>query len=135
MPTAIIYVLVIVVAGGVLFGIGAVAFGRGEELAPLSADDSPTWLPADRPIATADVRSLRLPVGLRGYRMSDVDWVLERLGDAIEERDEEIARLGGRPQVAASAGSERADDEAMTADGPDPDADWTQSAKADRTDG
>jgi DivIVA domain-containing protein len=39
------------------------------------------------------VRQLRLSVVLRGYRMDEVDWVLDVLAGQLEERDREIARL------------------------------------------
>lgn len=95
MLTFFIYALTIVVAGGVLFLIGAFAFGRGEEMAAAPADRSPVWLPSGRPIVAGDVHGLVLPVCVRGYRMSDVDWVLDRLAETIEEREHEIARLRG----------------------------------------
>nr|WSZ98317.1 DivIVA domain-containing protein [Streptomyces sp. NBC_00857] len=50
-------------------------------------------LPATRPVGRADVDALRLPVGMRGYRMADVDDVLSRLGAELAERDARIAEL------------------------------------------
>lgn len=50
-------------------------------------------LPEDRPVGRADVESLRLPLALRGYRMSEVDEVLDRLGAELAERDARIAEL------------------------------------------
>ena len=37
--------------------------------------------------------ALRLPVAARGYRMADVDDVLDRLGAELAERDARIAEL------------------------------------------
>jgi len=51
----------------------------------------PVLLP-DHPDA-ADIGKLRFSVALRGYRMDQVDEVLERLGAALQDRDEELARL------------------------------------------
>jgi DivIVA domain-containing protein len=44
-----------------------------------------------------DVRGLRFQQAVRGYRMAEVDWVLERLADELDrtgtERDDLRARL------------------------------------------
>jgi DivIVA domain-containing protein len=39
------------------------------------------------------VEALRLPTGARGYRMREVDDVLDRLGAELAERDARIAEL------------------------------------------
>ncbi len=41
----------------------------------------------------ADVDRIRFSLGLRGYRMDQVDQVLDRLRDQLAARDAEIARL------------------------------------------
>lgn len=51
----------------------------------------PVLLP-DRPTAP-DVRRVRFSLGLRGYRMDQVDQVLDRLAAALAERDELIEGL------------------------------------------
>ncbi|UOY03814.1 DivIVA domain-containing protein [Blastococcus sp. PRF04-17] len=43
-----------------------------------------------------DVRALRISVVLRGYRMTEVDWLLEQFALALDERDAEIAELRAR---------------------------------------
>ncbi len=95
--TALIYLIVIVAVAAALFGIAAVVFGRGEELAPLAPGSTPTRLPPAGEVLGEDVRELQLPQAVRGYRMSDVDWVLERLADevdrAVDQRDGLLARV------------------------------------------
>jgi DivIVA domain-containing protein len=95
--TALINLVVVVAVGAALFGIAAVVFGRGEELAPLAPGATPTRLPPAGEILGADVRELRFPQAVRGYRMADVDWVLDRLADEVDrvgaERDALLARL------------------------------------------
>ncbi|MEU2722374.1 DivIVA domain-containing protein [Streptomyces smyrnaeus] len=59
--------------------------------APPDLLDEP--LPPERPVSHADVAGLRLAVGVRGYRMEQVDDVLDRLGAEIAERDARIAEL------------------------------------------
>lgn len=53
----------------------------------------PVLLP-ERPVA-ADIADLRFSVGFRGYRMDEVDVVLERLATALLERDAALAELRG----------------------------------------
>ncbi len=113
MATFLTYLLGIVVVGGVLFLIASFVFGRGEELAPLARDASPLTLPEDRPITGKDIRDLRIPVVFRGYRMTEVDWLLEELADSLDERDRQIVALrtgaGGRPDRPGGDGSTESD--------------------------
>jgi DivIVA domain-containing protein len=88
--TALIYLFVVVLVAAAFFGVAALVFGRGEELAPLAPDATPTRLPSGE-IAGEHVRELRFPQAVRGYRMTEVDWVLDRLADELDrvgaERD------------------------------------------------
>jgi DivIVA domain-containing protein len=76
----------------VVFLLAAVVFGRGEELAPLPPGSSPTRLPAGD-ITGEDVRNVRYQLVLRGYKMSEVDWVMGRLGAQIDELRGRVAEL------------------------------------------
>ena len=103
MGTALIYLLIVVAVAAAVFGLAAAVFGRGEELAPLAPGATPTRLPVGE-VAGGDVRALRFPQVVRGYRMGEVDWVLERLADELDratsERDDlrtRVAELEGRP--------------------------------------
>lgn len=98
MTTVLQYVIVAAVIGAVVFAIAVVAFGRGEQLAPLSPRTSPTELP-DGAVTGADVESMRLPMAVRGYRMSDVDWALSRLGAEIDRLRDQISDLTGQDPV------------------------------------
>lgn len=71
-------------------GSGRTASG-GLTDAPPDLLDEP--LPPERPVGRAEVDALRLPVGVRGYRMDQVDDVLDRLGAELAERDARIAEL------------------------------------------
>ena len=53
-------------------------------------------LPVGRPVAGDDVRALRMSVAVRGYRMSEVDWLLDQFARTLDERDAEIAALTAR---------------------------------------
>jgi DivIVA domain-containing protein len=97
--TALVYLIVVTVVAAVFFGVAAVVFGRGEELAPLAPDATPTRLPSHG-IRGEDIRDLRFPQAVRGYRMTEVDWVLDRLAEELDrvttERDELAAQIDER---------------------------------------
>jgi len=90
--TALIYLVVMLLVAAVVFLLAAVVFGRGEELAPLPPGSSPTRLPAEA-IDGDDVQSVRYQLVLRGYKMSEVDWVMRRLGLEIDTLRAKIAEL------------------------------------------
>ncbi|CAM3117857.1 DivIVA domain protein [Saccharomonospora xinjiangensis] len=90
--TALIYLLVMLLVAAVVFLLASLVFGRGEELAPLPPGSSPTRLPADD-ITSADVNDVRFQVVLRGYKMSEVDWVMSRLGTEIDLLRARVAEL------------------------------------------
>ncbi|MGQ0574951.1 MAG: DivIVA domain-containing protein [Pseudonocardia sp.] len=99
MGTALIYLLVVAAVAALVFAVAATVFGRGEELAPLPPGATPTRLPTGE-ITGDDVRELRFQQALRGYRMEEVDWALDRLADELErvtaERDALLARPAGQ---------------------------------------
>ncbi len=78
-----IYLLVMIVVAAVVFLATALIFGRGEELAPLPPGATPTQLPAGD-VEPQDVRDLRFQQVVRGYKMSEVDWVLDRLAGELD---------------------------------------------------
>jgi DivIVA domain-containing protein len=67
----------------VLFGLGSVLFGRGERLPPLPRGTTATVLPASG-VTASDVDAVKFTQTLRGYKTSEVDWVLERLGQELD---------------------------------------------------
>jgi DivIVA domain-containing protein len=100
---AVVFVLTVAVVGGLLFLGGSVLLGRGETQPPADPDRSPLELPEDRPVTADDVRGVRMSVTVRGYRMTEVDWLLEQLAQALEERDAEVAALRARLEEAGPA--------------------------------
>ena len=89
----LLFVLGVLVVAALLFLGASVLLGRGETQPPAELDRSPVELPDDRPVTSDDVRALRISVAFRGYRMSEVDWLLEQLALVLDERDAEIDRL------------------------------------------
>ncbi len=97
----------VVVVAALLFLGASLLMGRGETQPPADPDRSPVELPVGRPVAGDDVRALRMSVAVRGYRMTEVDWLLEQLARTLDERDAELAALRGRrPAEAAAAAPE-----------------------------
>ena len=104
MLSFLVGIAAVAVVGALLFLGGSLLLGRGETQPPAELDRSPVELPDDRPVTGEDVRGLQVSVAVRGYRMTEVDWLLEQLAQALEERDEVIAGLRAeRPARAADA--------------------------------
>jgi DivIVA domain-containing protein len=104
----LLLVVGVLVIGGLLFLGASLLLGRGETQPPADLDRSPVELPDDRPIVGDDVRALQISVAVRGYRMTEVDWLLDQFAQALDQRDAELARLRGRPTPADPAPTERA---------------------------
>jgi DivIVA domain-containing protein len=92
--TVLQYLVIAAVIGLLLFGLALLLFGRGERLAALPARTSPAQLP-ERGIEGADVRRVRFALAVRGYRMSDVDWTLDRLADELDRTREQLSTVSG----------------------------------------
>lgn len=81
----------------VVAAVAVVAVGRAGSMSDAPPDRSPRGgLPAGD-VDRAAVDGLRFSVGLRGYRMDEVDAVLDRLVAELEARDARIAELEQRP--------------------------------------
>jgi DivIVA domain-containing protein len=122
--------LVFVLAGiAVVTVVALLAVGRLGELPDVDPDRPPTAMPEDRPVESADVDAVRFTVGMRGYRMDEVDEVLDRLAAEVAARDERIAELEGR---AGSDAPAAASSLATAVDpGPAPDAGAEDSLEPD----
>jgi DivIVA domain-containing protein len=126
----VVFVVGVLVVGGLLFLGASVLLGRGETQPPAELDRSPVELPDDRRVTPDDVRALRISAAFRGYRMTEVDWLLDQFALVLEERDGEIAaltaRLAAHPPEAAP---EKDDESARAADvAPAPDEEEQPSA-------
>jgi DivIVA domain-containing protein len=91
------FAILIVLAMG---GIAVVAAGRGTPMAPAYDDRPDATVPREGPLGAQDLRRVRFSMAFRGYRMSEVDALLDRLarekeaagdaeelGDAPEDRE------------------------------------------------
>jgi DivIVA domain-containing protein len=79
--------LVIVVMGG----IAVVAAGRAGSMPP-AYDDSPDVVLPDGPLRPEDLRKVRFPLALRGYRMAEVDELLDRLATQLDQDGHDDSR-------------------------------------------
>jgi DivIVA domain-containing protein len=93
--TALIYLAFMILVAAVVFLLASVVFGRGEELPALPPGASPTRLPSTG-ITAEDIRDVRFQLVLRGYKMTEVDWVLRRVGGELDELRSEVAELRER---------------------------------------
>lgn len=75
-----------------LFLAAALATEDRPALADAPPDAADLDLPAG-PVAPEDVRRVRFALAPRGYRMSEVDHVLERLAGELADRDRRLALL------------------------------------------
>lgn len=92
MTLILLYLVVLVLVATVLFGLGTVLFGRGESLPPLPRATTATVLPASG-VTGADVDAVKFAQTLRGYKTSEVDWVLDRLGAELDQLRGELGAL------------------------------------------
>lgn len=83
MTLVLLYLVVLILVAVVLFALGSALFGRGETLPPLPGATTATVLPASG-VTGADVEAVKFTQTLRGYKTSEVDWVLDRLGQELD---------------------------------------------------
>jgi DivIVA domain-containing protein len=117
----LLYLVVLILVAVVLFGLGSVLFGRGEVLPPLPAATTATALPASG-VTGADVDAVKFTQTVRGYKTSEVDWVLDRLGQELDllrgqlaavqakrpggDEAEEVSADGGAHALPADGGAD-----------------------------
>lgn len=84
-----LFAILIVLALG---GIALVAAGRGAPLAEVYDDRPDAAVPANGPLRPEDLRRVRFSLAFRGYRMSEVDALLDRLASELETAPDEPER-------------------------------------------
>jgi DivIVA domain-containing protein len=75
-----------VVVVAVMGGVAVVATGRGGSMAETFDDRPDARVPADGPLEARDLRQVRFSTAFRGYRMSEVDALLDRLAAEMEPK-------------------------------------------------
>ena len=92
----ILFVGIVVICLVAALVLGLISGGVGGQTSSLRHEALP-----DTPLTEADLEGLQLDVTARGYRMSQVDGVLDRLRRELREKDEQIAVLRGDVRRAA----------------------------------
>ncbi len=89
--------MLLLVVLAVIGGIAVVATGRWGGLPDVEPERSPRGaLAADGEVDRPAVDGLRFSLALRGYRMDEVDDVLDRLVGELERRGARISELEAR---------------------------------------
>ena len=78
--------------------IAVVATGRGGSMAETFDDRPDSRVQADGPLTAQDLRRVRFSTALRGYRMSEVDALLDRLAAERDTADEDRHVVGDDPE-------------------------------------
>ncbi len=98
--TLLLTLLIMAVIGLVAaVAAGRIAGGLDEPASSLPGRGLPPG-----PFTLDDVDRVRFSPALRGYRMDEVDDVVDRLVDELRRRDEELAALRGRRPAGSGAG-------------------------------
>ena len=93
-----------------LGGIAVVAAGRGAPMAEVYDDRPDVRVPASGPLTGEDLRRVRFSLAVRGYRMSEVDALLDRLATELELRQSsEATAEGEQPPTPEGRGGEPTD--------------------------
>jgi DivIVA domain-containing protein len=106
----LLYVVVLVLIAIVLFGVASLLFGRGEPLPPLPRGTTPTVLPASG-VTRSDVDAVKFTQTLRGYKTSEVDWVLDRLGQELDLLRGQLSSVHAAAAVGADAAEDMPEEE------------------------
>ena len=88
------WVITALTVAAAAFAVVAAATGRADPMADMPPDAAPSALPEDRPVRADDVRQVRFDLAFRGYRMEQVDAVLDRLATELAERDNPVQLRG-----------------------------------------
>jgi DivIVA domain-containing protein len=78
------FAILIVLALG---GIALLAAGKGAPMSEAYDDRPDLELPTSGPVRSADLRRIRFSLAFRGYRMSEVDSLLDRLASQLESSE------------------------------------------------
>lgn len=77
-----LFAILIVLALG---GVALLAAGKGRPMAEVYDDRPDATVPRDGALGPDDLRTVRFSLAFRGYRMSEVDTLLDRLADQLAD--------------------------------------------------
>ncbi|HEX7745541.1 MAG TPA: DivIVA domain-containing protein [Micromonosporaceae bacterium] len=93
MGQLLLFLVIGVTAGAIVFGVAALVTGNAPGLAATEPDGRAVPLPTNRPLTESDLDHVRFDTSLRGYRMAQVDQALRRAAYDIGYKDELIGVL------------------------------------------
>jgi DivIVA domain-containing protein len=93
-------ILVVLVMGGV----AALAAGRGAPMSEAYDDRPDALVPTAGPLRAEDVRGVRFSLAFRGYRMVEVDALLDRLARQLERVEAALPETASEPDTAGQGG-------------------------------
>jgi DivIVA domain-containing protein len=96
-----VFAIVVVLLIG---AITVVAMGRGAAMTPVFADRPDSLVP-DHMLTSRDLRHVQFAIGVRGYRMDEVDSLLDRLAEELAVREAREAREMREAREANEAGA------------------------------
>jgi len=105
----VLTILVLLTVLAVLFAAAALLTSDRPLLAEAPPDTADLGLPAG-PVRPEDVAALRLSMAPRGYRMAEVDEVLDRLTAELADRDRRLAQLEATVDSGAPPAPEQPDE-------------------------
>lgn len=119
----LVFLAVVLVAAVLWAGLGRRSRTSGDARLPALLDGGFEEPPANLPpvllpehAVPEDVTRLRFSLGLRGYRMDQVDQVLDELRDQLAAKDAEIAELRGGPGAPEEPAKQTSDGGSAAAD-------------------
>ena len=89
-----------------LGGVAVVAAGRGAPMVDVYDDRPDVLVPASGPLTGDHLRRIRFSLAFRGYRMREVDALLDRLATQLEQAGD---REEGEPPSGAARGGATSD--------------------------
>jgi DivIVA domain-containing protein len=93
MATLFLVLVVVLVLAALVFGVITLLSGDDPGLVSVEPDGRARPLPNNRSLSELDLKEVKFDIGLRGYRMSQVDKVLRRTAYDLGYKDEMIAVL------------------------------------------
>lgn len=72
---------------GVIGAVAVVFAHGGGGMRPVATDRHDLGVPPEGPLSGAQLRQVRLNTAVRGYRADEVDALLERLADQLDQAD------------------------------------------------
>ena len=99
MGQLLVFVVVALVVGAIIFGVTVMVSGGDSGLTPIEPDGRAVPLPGHRPLGEDDILRTKFDTAFRGYRMSQVDLALQRAAYDIGYKGELIGVLEAEVQA------------------------------------